>query len=58
MRLATFVATFPFDALAHAWDLGTATGQKVTLPGPLLEEMLAARERAGETKMASTAAVA
>ena len=40
LRLATFLATFPFDALTHAWDLATTTGQQVQLPESLLAEML------------------
>lgn len=41
VRFATFLASFPFDTLAHAWDLATATGQGVLLPEELTTRMLA-----------------
>ncbi|RBY77610.1 TIGR03086 family protein [Geodermatophilus sp. TF02-6] len=41
VRFATFLAGFPFDTLAHTWDLATATGQDVVLPQDLTAAVLA-----------------
>jgi uncharacterized protein (TIGR03086 family) len=36
-----FVTVITFDLLGHTWDLAQATGQQVTLPADLVEQMLA-----------------